>query len=269
MPSNFEQFCNVRMFNTSKGNDKVHTMIVLGRGTQDLRRCGAEYLDNMLGVDAKLDSMCADAHYALISLNVTWKFQHTFHFHGTIEDDNIVDRQRTDAHIDDAFKYLDEVWGISWRHKNRGCVRIAFVGVGLSARNGTGLVKFLRSLVVVDVAVINNCKSITTEQNAWIDKFIRRETTVRHIEYDTKDLLQLPSGPSAAPDPCHFINVYQNCCIPADSVITSVVQKILCDNGITCRRGKRLRNGKETAFVTPLMNRCRRIPISTLDCPAT
>lgn len=133
------------------GRPRKHKNLLLtGAGTQEalvtdkfLFDDTAEGPREVFGVDAKLDALSGafPGSFAHITLNSTWKFPSSYHFHGTMIENSISEDKR--KYVDSALEWLNDRWKPSATPVN---VHVTIIGVGLSSRNGTGLKELFAGL---------------------------------------------------------------------------------------------------------------------------
>jgi hypothetical protein len=128
-------------------------------------------IDKTFSVDATLDALSGSfpsSFLAHISFNVTWKFANTFHFHGTVLDGTLVAREKNAEFVEVALIWLEQCWS-TVNHN----IRVIFIGVGLSARNGVDIKKFLDKINEdVSNIVIVDPGSMTVTRTKWLTKNI-------------------------------------------------------------------------------------------------
>ena len=125
------------------GNPRGTKQLVFsGAGTQAAltasKTCGSgswneETVSNIYSVDALLDSLSGTFKhsFAHISLNVTFPFHNTFHFHGTVPGGTVVPENKTQAFAAAALEWLWERWAEDTK------VHLTIIGLGLTSRMGS------------------------------------------------------------------------------------------------------------------------------------
>jgi hypothetical protein len=216
--------------------DKV--LFITGAGTQymlskspDLQN--SSVLREIFKVDKKLDFLCKfSSSYAVLSLNVTWPFPNTFPFHGTITRGDVVDVNGTGENVQPALQHLKR----SWETENLQDVPIlvCFIGVGLSACNGTGLKTLFTYLhKIKQVIVVDNNKVLSDKRKNWLINTFEKSVVIKHIFSSAEEFLhdvQLPVTTKWQPTAQAFRNAYGTgatmySVAHADTVVLNLLQK--------------------------------------------
>jgi hypothetical protein len=224
-------------------------LFVIGAGTQS--RClespdfrNEASIASIFTVDSKLDKLCSSSNkYALISLNVTWHFPSTFHFHGVVPEGTLVARTDTRNKILQAQAYLHQKWGGSAIYSEDGSeserqrVHVVYIGVGLTTRNGSGLLSLLQSLSICKVTVVDIAPTLAEPRNRWLQSTFRPpspSTAITYISSTAEDFLLRDSDLEcgAVPTSIQLRAAYSGILTwqsmsQADPVILQLVQNIL------------------------------------------
>ena len=224
-----------------RAEDKV--LFITGAGTQSML-CTTPFPDlqndsvlrGIFAVDKKLDFFCKPSSaYAVLSLNVTWPFQNTFAFHGTITRGDVVDTDETEQNVEPALQHLKRSWGTP--NLQDVPIVVCFIGVGLSARNGTGLRTLFTSLPEIKhVIVVDNKEVLSIQRKNWLKSTIGvgESVDIIHIFSSAEEFLadvQLPVTTKWQPTAQAFRKAYGKgatmySIAHADKVVLNLLEKI-------------------------------------------
>lgn len=160
-----------------------NVMLVLGNGTQGFfanNRDSYVLYGNMekhFGTDAFLNDFAsliqqgatsAAAKFAIVTLNISWAFDHQFAFHGSLANANIPETEETDRYVDAALDYVSRTFDPARP------VHIVFIGVGLTDKNGKGLCVFIgkvRSMYAGGVSRVTviDPSPMTVSRTVWLN----------------------------------------------------------------------------------------------------